>query len=138
MTTRTLKRNIFQRILGIPATKPPADPGCWEFGDGSLKIDLSRAPELSEPFGALHLESEAMPTRVMVMQDGSGGYRAFENKCAHAGRKLDPVPGTETIQCCSMGHRTYDYQGNVLSGEDEIKVRPLNVQAEDGTLIIEL
>jgi hypothetical protein len=37
-----------------------------------------------------------------------------------------------------MGHRTYDYQGNVLSSEDDIKVRPLTVQAEDGTLVIEL
>jgi nitrite reductase/ring-hydroxylating ferredoxin subunit len=71
------------------------------------------------------------------MQDGSGGYRAFENKCAHAGRKLDPVPGTETVQCCSMGQLTYDYQGNVISGKDE-KVKPLNVREEDGGLVIEL
>jgi len=138
MTTKTLKRNIFQRMFGIPATKPPADPGCWTFGDGTLKIDLRKAPELSQPFGAVHLESEAMPTRVMVMQDGSEGYRAFENKCAHAGRKLDPVPGTETIQCCSMGHLTYDYQGNVLTGEDDKRVRPLNVHTENGILVIEL
>ena len=137
MTTKTLKRNIFQRILGIPATKPPADPGCWGFEDGEVKIDLSKTPELSAPFGAIQLESEALPTRVMVMQDGSGAYRAFENKCAHAGRKLDPVPGTETIQCCSMGQRTYDYQGNVLSGEDQ-NVKPLSVLVEDGTLVIDL
>ena len=137
MTTKTLKRNIFQRILGIPATKPPADPGCWGFEDGKVKIDLSKTPELSAPFGAIQLESEALPTRVMVMQDGSGAYRAFENKCAHAGRKLDPVPGTEIIQCRSMGQRTYDYQGNVLSGEDQ-NVKPLSVLVEDGTLVIDL
>ena len=137
MTTKTLKRNIFQRILGIPATKPPADPGCWGFEDGKVKIDLSKTPELSAPFGAIQLESEALPTRVMVMQDGNGAYRAFENKCAHAGRKLDPVPGTETIQCCSMGQRIYDYQGNVLSGEDQ-NVKPLSVRMEDGTLVIDL
>ena len=137
MTTETLKRNIFQRIFGIPATNAPTDPGCWDFEDGIVKIDLSKAPELSAPFGAVHLESEAMPTRVMVMQDGSGGYRAFENKCAHAGRKLDPVPGTETVQCCSMGHLTYDYQGNVLSGEEDKKVKPLSVRAENGALVIE-
>lgn len=138
MTTKTLKRNVFQRILGIPATKPPADSGCWEFEGGTVRVTLSRAPELSEPFGAVHLESEALPTRVMVMQDGNGVYRAFENKCAHAGRKLDPVPGTETVQCCSMGHLTYDYQGNVLTGEDDKRVRPLNVHTEDGILVIEL
>ena len=103
MTTKTLKRNVFQRIFGIPATKPPKDASSWQYADGKLVIDLSKAPELSEPYGAVHFEGDNLPVRVLVLQDGAGNYRAFENKCEHAGRKLDPVPGTETIQCCSMG-----------------------------------
>ena len=138
MTTKTLKRNIFQRIFGIPATKPPADGGSWKYADGKLVIDLSKAPELSESFGAVHLEGDNLPFRLLVLQDGTGNYRAFENKCEHAGRKLDPVPGTETIQCCSVGQALYDYEGNVISGSAEKPVKFFDIVKENGTLIIEL
>lgn len=138
MTTKTLKRNIFQRIFGIPATKPPVDANSWKYTDGKLVIDLSKAPELSEPYGAVHLEGDKLPVQLLVLQDGAGNFRAFENKCEHAGRKLDPVPGTETIQCCSMGKATYDYDGNVLSGSAEKPVKHLNVKKENGTLVVEL
>lgn len=138
MTTQTLKRNIFQRIFGIPATKPPSDANSWKYADGKLVIDLSKAPELSEPYGAVHLEGDNLPVRLLVLQDGAGNFRAFENKCEHAGRKLDPVPGTETIQCCSVGQATYDYDGNVLSGSAENPVKFINVIKENGTLVIEL
>jgi len=138
MTTKTLKRNIFQRIFGIPATKPPADADCWDYTDGKLVIDLNKVLELSEPYGAVHLEGDNLPVRLLVILDGAGNFRTFENKCEHAGRKLDPVPGTATIQCCSMGQTTYNYDGKVLSGSAENPVKNFNVLKENGTLIIEL
>jgi nitrite reductase/ring-hydroxylating ferredoxin subunit len=138
MTTKTLKRNIFQRILGIPATKAPADAGCWTYADGKLTIDTSRAPELSESWGAIRLEGSDLPVRVMVLRDGDGIYRAFRNQCGHAGRRLDPVPGTQQVQCCSMGKATYDYEGKVVSDSDVKPVEPYAVQTEGDTLIIEL
>ena len=138
MTEKTFKRNIFQRIFGIPATKPPADSSSWNYADGKLVVELNKIPELSKPFGAFHLEGENLPVRVLVMQDGGGDYRAFENKCQHAGRKLDPVPGTETIQCCSVGQAVYDYEGNVVSGSVEKPIQPLGVIKENVTLSIEL
>ena len=138
MTTKTLKRNIFQRIFGIPATKPPAEAGCWVYKGENLTIELNRVPELSETWGAIQLEDGDIPVNVLVFQDGEGNYRAFRNHCEHAGRKLDPVPGTETVQCCSIGKSAYDYDGKVLSGSSEKPITQYVVMVEDGKLEIQL
>ena len=138
MTTKTLKRNIFQRIFGIPATKPPAEAGCWVYKGENLTIELNRVPELSETWGAIQLEDGDIPGNVLVFQDGEGNYRAFRNHCKHAGRKLDPVPGTETVQCCSRGKSAYDYDGKVLSGSSEKPITQYVVMVEDGKLEIQL
>jgi nitrite reductase/ring-hydroxylating ferredoxin subunit len=138
MTIKTLKRNIFQRIFGIPATKPPADVGSYVFKDDKLTIDLNRTPELSTPWGAIQLEDGDIPVKVLVLQDGEGDYRAFRNHCEHAGRKLDPVPGSETVQCCSIGKSVYDYDGEVLSGSSEKPITQYTVKVENGNLEIQL
>lgn len=138
MSENTLKRNIFQRIFGIPATKAPADPGCWEISDNQITIQLDRAPELSQPWGAIHIDGESMPQKILVFQDGNGEFRAFRNKCEHGGRKLDPVPGAETVQCCSVGQSLFDYEGNVISGSAEKPVKVYPVDVENGSLIITL
>ncbi|MEA3441754.1 MAG: Rieske 2Fe-2S domain-containing protein [Chloroflexota bacterium] len=136
MTTKTYKRSLFQRLLGKPMTKPPVDAGCWSYDAGKLTIDLNRTPELTEPWGATHIDGENLPDKVLVFQDGEGNYRAFQNRCEHGGRKIDPVPGTETVKCCSMGQATYDYEGNVLSGASENPIKCYEVQLEDGKLIV--
>ena len=138
MTTKTLNRNILQRIFGIPATKPPADAGCWVFKGDKLTIDLNRTPELSEPWGAIQVEDGEIQVKVLVFQDGEGSYRAFRNHCEHAGRKLDPVPGNKTVQCCSIGKSVYDYDGKVLSGSAEKPITQYTVKVENGKLEIQL
>lgn len=138
MTTRTLKRNIFQRILGIPATKPPADPGCWSLSGTELILDLSRVPELAEPWGAIHIEGQGLSSKVLVLLDGEGTYRAFRNQCEHGGRKIDPVPGTETVQCCSVGQSVFNYDGSVVSGSAEKPIKVFPVRIENGTLLISI
>jgi len=52
MQNTTLHRNIFQRLLGLCATKKPSDEGCWTFDDGKIVVDLARAPELSSTWQA--------------------------------------------------------------------------------------
>ena len=62
----------------------------------------------------------------------------MRNQCAHAKRRLDPVPGAEQVQCCSVGKSKFDYEGKVISGMagGDVRTYPLNV--EDGKLVITL
>ena len=134
----TLKRNIFQRILGIPATKSPMDERCCAFSDGKIVIDLNRAPGLSKTGGAIRLEKKNLPERILVIRGDDDNYYAFQNKCKHMGRRLDPVDGTQTVQCCSVFKATYDYEGKVLLGPAKEGVDIYQMQVDNGKLIIKL
>jgi len=138
MEVKTLERSFFQRLFGIPATPEPGNRACWTYGDGRIFIDLSRAPELAEPGGALRLEGDSLPRRLLVVRDEQGAFHAFHNKCTHFGRRLDPVPGTQTVQCCSMGKSTFDYQGERLHGAAREGIDTFPVQLEEGRLAITL
>ena len=138
MEVKFLPRNFFQRLLGIPATSKPQDPSCWQYSNGRLSIDLTKAPELGKPFGAIRLEGGSLPQRVLVIADDNGEYHAFQNRCTHLGhRRLDPVPGTATVQCCSVNKSTYDYRGKVVFGPAPSNITALTVTQEGNTLIID-
>ena len=136
MQTATLHRNIFQRVLGMCATKKPSDEGCWTFNDGKIIVDLARAPELAEPNGAMRLEAKALPARVLVIQGDDGQYRAFQNRCTHGKRRLDPMPGTQQVQCCSVGRSIFDYEGKYISGSAKSDIETYPVEVDDGKLVI--
>ena len=138
MSTTALKRNIFQRLFGIPATKLPMHEDCWTLSDGEIVIDLSMAPELSRPWGAIRLEKKDLPERVLVIRGGDDKFYAFRNRCKHMGRRVDPVPETRTVQCCSINKTTYDYEGRVLSGPANKSLELYEVQADNGKLIIRI
>jgi nitrite reductase/ring-hydroxylating ferredoxin subunit len=138
MATKPLKRNLLQRIFGISATKPPVDENCWTYSQGRLTVDINRLPELSQPWGAVRIESANLPARVLLMKDSEGNYRAFRNHCEHAGRRLDPVPGTQTVQCCSVGQSVFNYDGQILTGSAGKPLMIYPVQINNNKLIITL
>jgi nitrite reductase/ring-hydroxylating ferredoxin subunit len=138
MEFKTLKRSIFQRLFGISATQLPKDKGCWTYSNGKVVVDLDRAPELSEPGGAIRLEGKSLPDRVLLIHGEDGNYHAFRNRCGHMGRRLDPVPETQTVQCCSVSKSTYDYDGNILFGPAKKLVGGLAVLSENDKVIITL
>jgi len=138
MAVKPYKRSLFQRLLGKPQTAPPQNPDCWRVEDGKLSIELERAPELSEEYGAIRLEGRDLPRPVLVMRDGKGGYHAFQNRCTHGGRRLDPVPGTETVCCCSMGRSTFGYDGKVVSGAAKDPIKPLGIEVLEKRLRVEV
>jgi nitrite reductase/ring-hydroxylating ferredoxin subunit len=138
MSPVTLKRNLFQRILGLSATAPPADEGCWTFSDGKIEIDLSRVPELSGPGKAIRLEKKHLPERVLIVHGDDGQFHAFRNRCKHMGRRLDPVPGTQTVQCCSVNKTTYDYEGHILFGPAKNPLEVRQVKIENRKLVVTL
>ena len=129
---------ILSRIFGISKTQKPSDPGCWGFAGGRIEIDLSRAPELSQAGGALRLEGGGLPARVLVFQGDDGRHYALRNKCAHAGRRLDPLPGQPQVECCSVGKSRYDYSGTNLSGMAKGPVETFPVDLQNGRLIIQV
>lgn len=127
---------ILKRILGICQTKPPADTGCWDFKDGMVVMDLLRAPELSQLGGAVRLEGKGIPERVLLLHGIDGRYHAFENRCKHMGRRIDPVAAGSEIRCCSVSKATYDYTGKVISGPAKGPLKTFRVEVEDRELKI--
>lgn len=101
-------------------------------------VDLARVPGLSEPNRAVRLEKKGLPHRLLLIHGDDGRYHAFKNRCTHGGRRLDPVPGTEQVQCCSIGKSTFDYSGKVLSGPAKGSIDACPVRIEDGRLEIEI
>ncbi len=133
---RKLKRNIFQRIIGKPATNPPKDPSCWKFKEGRLTVDIAKTPELSEPGTGVRFEGENLPKRVLLVRGDDNEYYAFCNQCTHGGRRLDPVPGGQAVQCCSLGKSTFDYKGNLKSGAARDPLTPFTLVKEGNKIII--
>jgi len=135
---KTLERNIFQRLLGICATKKPSDPQCWTVIDGKVEIDINKAIELKNPGSAIRLESKQLPARLLVCHGTDDKYYAYVNKCKHMGRRMDPVPETHTIQCCSIGKSTYDYSGKLVSGSAKGSLDTFSVEKSTDKIVIRL
>ncbi len=139
MENKFLQRNIFQRIFGIPVTRKPRDPGCWAYADGKLTIDLDRALELKKPGGAIRFEGGDLPRRVLVVSDEDKKIHAFHNRCTHMGhRRLDFVPGTHTVQCCSVSKSTYNFDGEKTFGPAPEPIITYPIEIHDNSLVITL
>lgn len=139
MVVKFLNRSIFQRLFGMPATALPQDPQCWAFSGGKILIDLARPPELKAPGGALRLEGGGLPRRVLVVRAADGRFHAFHNRRTHLGhRRLDPVPGTGTVQCCSVNQSTYTYDGRKVHGPAPAPIHSLPVALDGERLIVSI
>jgi nitrite reductase/ring-hydroxylating ferredoxin subunit len=137
MSIKCIKRSFFQRLLGIPQTQKPALTECWHYDTGKLVIDLQKVPELRSPGGAVRLEGKNLPTRVLVVFSEDQTYRAYRNQCTHFGhRRLDPVPGTNTVQCCSINTSTFDSDGKTLLGPAPHSIHCYQLEVINETLIV--
>ena len=126
-------RGFFDRLLGRPITDLPQIADSWSFSEGTLTLDLTKLPELEDLGGAVRIEGDILSDPILVVLGEDGNYYAFKNACTHAGRMIDPVAGTMTLECCSLSSSTFDYQGNVLSGpaESALTSYPLTVEGEE-------
>lgn len=107
---------ILRKILGISETKKPKDPGCWTYSGRIVKIDLNRAVELSKPNSAIRIEGKGFAERILVIRDQAGRYHAYKNRCTHMGRRIDPVPETFKVRCCSVMGSLFNEKGEIVSG----------------------
>ncbi|MBM3163785.1 MAG: Rieske 2Fe-2S domain-containing protein [Chlorobi bacterium] len=138
MSVRKLDRNIFQRLLGIPATGKPGNPESWNVDGRRVVIDTATMPELQRKNGAVRLEGKGLEAPVLVINGDDGLFHAFRNRCPHGKRSLDPVPGTGTIQCCSVGTSTFGYDGSHQHGPAKQPVVVYPVSYDEGRIIIML
>ena len=131
-------RSFFDRLQGKPLTGLPQLEGAWVKEEDTLMLDLTRLPELDSLGGAVRIEGEVLPDPILVVLGEDGSYYAFKNVCTHAGRMIDPLVGTLTLECCSASKSTYDYQGNVISGPAEGPLTSFPLKIKGQNLVIEL
>ena len=106
---------FLKAVFGICET-PPLGAELWRLEGKQAAIKLDGATVLAPVGGAVRLEGEGLASSVLVIHADADEYLAFENRCTHGGRKLDPVKGKRELRCCSVNHSRFDYQGNKLSG----------------------
>lgn len=139
MDIKFVKRSFLQRLFGTPATPKPSNPDGWTYSDGKLSIDLKKTKELKKPGGAIRFEGGDLPARVLVVFGKDKQYRAYKNRCTHIGhRRLDPVPGTDTVQCCSVNKSTYDAGGNKIYGPAPKPITVYATKMEKNRLVVTL
>jgi nitrite reductase/ring-hydroxylating ferredoxin subunit len=129
---------FFKRLFGICATRPPADASCWSVQGDVVEIDLGKAKELEAKSGAVRLEGDGLPFRVLVLRGVDDSLYAFKNKCTHAGRRIDPLPGTNSVMCCSVSKSTFSYTGEKLSGPAKGALTSLEVEQGPDKLVVKL
>jgi nitrite reductase/ring-hydroxylating ferredoxin subunit len=127
---------FLDRLLGRPLTDLPQIEDAWVYEAGELRLDLAKLPEIADLGSAVRIEGEVLVDPILVVLGDNGQYYAFKNACTHAGRMIDPLAGTMTLECCSVSSSTFDYDGNVLSGPAESALTSYALIVEDGFLVI--
>jgi cytochrome b6-f complex iron-sulfur subunit len=128
---------FFKAVMGICET-PPLDAELWTLEGNQVTIRLGEAAALAPVGGAARLEGEGLASSVLIVHTGADDYLAFENRCTHGGRRLDPVEGTAELRCCSVNHSRFDYQGNKLSGPAKGPLKKYAVEKRGEELIVTL
>ena len=123
---------FFKAIMGVCET-PPLDEELWTLDESEATIRLGQAATLAPIGGAARLEGKGLTSSVLIVHAGDDEYLAFENRCTHGGRRVDPVEGKAELRCCSVNHSRFDYQGNKLSGpaKDPLKTYPVEKRGEE-------
>lgn len=129
---------FFKRLLGICETPPPGDPEAWTVANGVVSINLSRVPELNNPGGAVRLEGKDPAPRLLVFHGDDGRHHAMSNRCTHMGRRIDPIAGSKTIQCCSVSKSTFAYDGTPVGGAAKTSLTTYPVSREGDALKIKI
>ncbi len=128
---------FFKALLGICETPPLAEE-LWTMTENQVTMRPGEAAALAPVGGAVRLGGKGQVPSVLIVHAGPEEYLAFENRCTHAGRKLDPVEGKRELRCCSVGHSRFDYQGKKLSGFAKDPLKKYSVEKRGEELIVTL
>jgi nitrite reductase/ring-hydroxylating ferredoxin subunit len=128
---------LFKSILGICETKPLASQ-FWDTEDGVVRVKMGSVAELSSKGGAVYLAGKGLDVPILIVRTEDDRYLAFGNKCTHGGRKIDHRPEESKLRCCSIGHSTFDYDGNVIRGIAKKPLRKYETEISEGDLLVKL
>jgi len=128
---------FLKAIFGICET-PYLNAELWSVEGKRVTIRLAEATALATVGGAVRLEGKGLASSVLIVHADTDEYLAFENRCTHGGRKLDPVEGRPELRCCSVGHSRFDYQGDKLSGPAKGPLTLYRVETQGEELIVTL
>jgi cytochrome b6-f complex iron-sulfur subunit len=128
---------FFKAVLGICET-PPLGAELWTLEGNQVTIRLGEAAALAPVGGAVRLGGKGLVSSVLIVHAGADEYLAFENRCTHGGRKLDPVEGKGELRCCSVNHSRFDYEGNKLGGPAKGPLKKYSVEKRGEELIVTL
>jgi len=129
--------NILTAILGKCDTKPAPD-NAWQVNNGQVTVALESISALGQNGGAIYLDGKGLSSPVLVVRGQGGVLRAFQNKCTHSGRKIDPVKGDSALRCCSVNHSTFDYNGKKLTGPATHDIARFFATQNGKTLIVDI
>jgi cytochrome b6-f complex iron-sulfur subunit len=128
---------LFRAIMGICET-PPLDGELWTPEGNRVTISLGEGTTRIPVGGAARLEGKGLVSPILIVRAGEDDYLAFENRCTHGRRRLDPVEEKEELRCCSVSHSRFDYQGNKLSGPAKGPLKKYPVEKRGKELIVTL
>jgi nitrite reductase/ring-hydroxylating ferredoxin subunit len=126
---------ILKALLGKCETKE-LDPRLWSLANGVVRVKFGEVAELAIKGGAVYLQGKGLYIPILIVRTEDDKYLAFANKCTHGGRKIDHVPSESKLRCCSLGHSTYDYNGNVVKGMAKRPITKYETEIMDADLII--
>ena len=129
---------FIKRLFGICETQAPSKNESWVYDNQEIRIDLKQTPELANPDSSIRLEGKGMQKKILVVHGVDGKFYAFLNKCTHMGRRIDPLPGKEMIECCSISKSTFTYSGDCVSGAARDSLPVFQVVLKDDKLVIKL
>ncbi len=127
---------FFRAILGICETRPLTSG--WEVINGGVVVNSEGLAGIDSLGGAAYIQGIGLEKPVLIIKMGKGDYLAFENKCTHGGRKLDPKADGSGLRCCSVNHSTYDLEGKNLTGPAKSPVAKYDTAFENGELRLTL
>jgi nitrite reductase/ring-hydroxylating ferredoxin subunit len=129
---------FLKRLFGICETPLPGDPQAWSVQNGSVRIALARMPELKTSGSGVRLEGKGIDPRLLVFHGDDGQYHAIDNRCTHMGRRIDTIPDSHTIECCSVSRSKFAYDGRPVGGAAKKPVKVFPVTLDGETLTIRL
>lgn len=127
--------DFLKALAGICETRP-LDPDVWDLDGDKVRVHVDRIPDLRTPGSAGYIKGKGLKRPVLIVKQEDGGYLCVANRCTHAWRKLDPVPGEKILRCCSVNHSRFDYQGKPVGGPAKKPLTVYQWEAQGGDLVI--